>query len=260
VPVAVNLYKIRAAKGSAGDFFRAVQKQKSQYQGFWIVSPEGKVLAAHHDHTKDWTRDVLAAIDQGLRAFGEIEPRRPAPTNPLPFRGRGVQTDGSVTLALYVRYVFNRKVEGHGVIDSITLSAKEWKAFAPREATVGARWNVPPQIAGRLCKLLSPASDQSTMPRPEEVTQVEIVGTVQVVDKGIATLSFSGHLAALHKHPFEKGKTSKSSARLQGTASYDVKKQELTALVLVLDGAYHAFQPYDRDPYAIVAGAEWKRE
>jgi hypothetical protein len=49
VPVALNLYKIRQDQGEAGDFWRSVQKQKPNYQGLWLVSPEGKVLAAHQD-------------------------------------------------------------------------------------------------------------------------------------------------------------------------------------------------------------------
>ncbi len=41
VPVAVNLYKVRAAKDASGELFRSIQRQKDQYQGIWIVSPEG---------------------------------------------------------------------------------------------------------------------------------------------------------------------------------------------------------------------------
>ena len=48
VPVALNLYKIREVKDAAGEFFRAVYKQTpNRYQGLWIVSAEGKVLASH---------------------------------------------------------------------------------------------------------------------------------------------------------------------------------------------------------------------
>ena len=48
VPVALNLYEVRDDKGAAGDFFRAVQKQNpDQYQGVYVVAPDGKVLASH---------------------------------------------------------------------------------------------------------------------------------------------------------------------------------------------------------------------
>ena len=41
MPVALNLYEIKKAKGPGGDFFRAVQKQRpGQYQGLYLVDPE----------------------------------------------------------------------------------------------------------------------------------------------------------------------------------------------------------------------------
>ena len=49
MPVALNLYKIREARGEGGDFFRSVYKQKPQYQGLWVVSPDGKALASHQE-------------------------------------------------------------------------------------------------------------------------------------------------------------------------------------------------------------------
>jgi hypothetical protein len=61
VPVALNLYKVRQDRGEAGDFFRSVQRQKPNYQGLWLVSPEGGTaslayegeIAATHRGTKD---------------------------------------------------------------------------------------------------------------------------------------------------------------------------------------------------------------
>ena len=48
VPVAVNLYKVRRAKDAGGDLFRSIQRQKDQYQGIWIVSPEGQKAIADY--------------------------------------------------------------------------------------------------------------------------------------------------------------------------------------------------------------------
>src|SRR5690242_6238826 len=99
VPVAVNLYKIRKAADVGGEFFRAVQKQQPNYQGLWVVSPDGKVLSAHHDHKdeKTWPDEVRAALRAGLRAFGDVPPRKAAWRDPLPLRGRGLRPDGGVT-------------------------------------------------------------------------------------------------------------------------------------------------------------------
>ena len=78
VPVALNLYAVREAKGEAGDFFRSVYQQKPQYQGLWLVSPDGRVLAASVDGEPDWTKKVLRALNSGMKEFGTIAPRRPA--------------------------------------------------------------------------------------------------------------------------------------------------------------------------------------
>ena len=48
VPVALNLFVIREQRDAAGDFFRAVQKQRpAQYQGLYLVAPDGKVADAN---------------------------------------------------------------------------------------------------------------------------------------------------------------------------------------------------------------------
>ena len=79
MPVALNLYTARKAEDAGGELFRSVQKQKPQYQGIWIVSPDGKVLAAQHDFRSDKdqekVRETLYFIDGALRAFGPVKPR-----------------------------------------------------------------------------------------------------------------------------------------------------------------------------------------
>ena len=73
VPVALNLYEIREAQDAGGELFRHIRRQKPQYQGIWIVAPDGQVLAAHHDvqDRAQWPQEVLAVIDvrpiRGLR-------------------------------------------------------------------------------------------------------------------------------------------------------------------------------------------------
>jgi hypothetical protein len=260
VPVAVNLYQVRQARDEGGELFRSVQRQRPQYQGVWIISPDGKVLAAHKDNKEPrvWTAEILQAINAGLEAFGDVPPRPVTKTDPLPYRGVGVRPDGSVTLALYVRYNFNGQVSGQGVRDSLTLPEEEWSALGPPEAVPGRSWTPPGQLARKLGRCLSPQSDQSTMPRPEEVTSVRLNGKVVSVKGGVATLAYEGHLAAAHKNPFDKGKVSRSSARLQGTGRYDVRRGQLLSVVLVLDGVYHMFPPYDAEARPTVAGVEWR--
>src|SRR5262249_46030469 len=135
IPVAVNLYEIRENRGPGGDLFRSVQKQMDQYQGFWVVSPEGKALAKKHQWNESdpekHPKELVETMGEILKAFGSLKPRRVKPTNPFPYRGTGVQADGSVTLALYGRLVHNGQPDGPIMLDSVPLAAAEWAQFVP---------------------------------------------------------------------------------------------------------------------------------
>src|SRR5262245_45614387 len=52
VPVAVSLQTIRTDPATK-DWFRSVGRQKDQYQGVWIVSPDDKVLGGDDYGYKD---------------------------------------------------------------------------------------------------------------------------------------------------------------------------------------------------------------
>src|SRR5262249_16620515 len=119
VPVAVNLYKIRDAKDEAGDFFRNARSQKDYYQGIWIIAPDGKLLAAHQSakDAKRWPDEVLATVTTALDRAGELTERRVAARDAMPFWGKGVHADGTVTLACHMRYFFQGKGIGNGAID-----------------------------------------------------------------------------------------------------------------------------------------------
>jgi hypothetical protein len=261
VPVAVNLYKIRKDKGEAGDLFRAVQKQKDQYQGFWIVAPDSKVLSAHHEHSeKAWTQEVRAALCRGIAAFGPIAPRRPEWRDPLPLRGRGVYPDGSVDLAASMRFTYGGRPQGEGALDTIHLTAKQYSGFAPPEPAAGKGWSVPDEVTRQLSKCLTATSDQSVMPRPEEVKDVELIGNVRRVEDGVASLTFTGEISAVHKNPFLKGKINRASARIRGVGTYDVKGKRMLTLGLVLEGVFYMHAPYDREPQHVLAGVEWRRD
>src|SRR5437763_3233347 len=146
VPVAQNLYVIRKQKDAAGDFFRAVQKQRpAQYQGLYLAAPDGKVLASHQNFKshKTWPQELLADLQPGLKAFGAVKPREAKRSDPLPRPGRGVQSDGAATPAIYLRY----SIKGiplnelpNPTIDSLPLAAEELAALGPPKPEAGARW------------------------------------------------------------------------------------------------------------------------
>jgi hypothetical protein len=262
--VALNR-KLRNAKGDAGDFLRAVRKQKpNQWQGIYIVSPGGTVLAnqASHKDPKRWAEELLEVMARGLRAYGKVTPRRVRAVDPLPFRGVGVRKDGSVTLALYTRHMhLGTRREGLGpvVIDSVTLTAKEWAALAPPRAVEGAQWTVPADIARKFNGMLSPGSDQANLPRPADVKVARLAGKIQVVRHGIGYLSFIGRLEGTktYKYKPHTGKLVHGSNRFIGVGAYDMKRRRLLSITLVGQGVFRNFPPYDK-PAAFGAVVEWR--
>ena len=278
--MAVNLYKIRQAKDAGGELFQAVQRQQSQYQGIWIVSPEGKVLAAHHeikDH-KTWSQEVLATIDRALGTFGQVTARQAKVLNPLPDRGVGVQPDGSVTLAMYTRTVRGGgraaahpavhtnslwlwdgelKSDGPPVIDSLPLSKAEWESLAPGKPVVGTEWSIPESIARKFSRALSPSSDQSTMPRPEDATVAELTASVEAVEGDEARIRFTGRWTT--KHIYED-KPSYAWATADGIGLCDTRQRAMRSLVLTFSGAFRMVPPYDKSDRPTGAVAEWRAE
>jgi hypothetical protein len=257
VPVAVNLYRVRAARDAGGDLFRSAQRQKYQYQGVWLVAPDGRVLAAHQDPEDPaaWARELVAVIDRALQAFGPVAPRRAVRVDPPRDRGLGVLPDGGITLAIEVREIVHGRPAGDPVIDSLTLTQAEAAALAPPATGVGTTWSVPEAVARRLCRVLSPGSDQSTMPRAEEVAGARLTGTVRSVEKGVARLSFDGGLSAAHAR---EGKVSYSAARLTGVGRYEAAAGRLSSLVIVSEGKYRSAPPYDKELRTTAAAVEWR--
>jgi hypothetical protein len=262
VPVALNLYVIRKQKGAAGDFFRAVQRQRpAQYQGLYLVAPDGKVLASHQNFKshKTWPREVLADLGPGLKAFGDVKPREARRGNPLPRRGSGVGEDGAVTLAIYLRYSIKRiplRELPNPTIDSLRLSAKELAGLVPPKPKAGVEWKIPEALARQFSRVLGPGNED-TMPRPHEVATLKLVGRVRAVEGGVADLAYEGALAG--SHLTQAKKHTHAEARLTGAGRYDVRAGRLLSLVWVFDGVYKGPPPYD-EPRAYSGVAEWVRQ
>jgi hypothetical protein len=262
VPVALNLYEIRKAKGTAGDFFRNVQKQRpAQYQGLYLVGPEGKVLASHQNFKSDktWPQEVLADLEPGLKAFGMVTPRGVRRFDPLPERGVGLRADGGVCLGVYLRIIYKgaplRELP-NPTLDSLVLTADEWKVLAPAAGEAGRTWAVPEAAGRKFSRILGPG-DEDTMPRPHEVKTVQFTGKVQSVANGVAYLTYEGRITGAHNTQSNKG-LCHGEAKLTGMARYDVKASRLLALVLVFDGTYRGPGPYGQPiPYGGVI--EWRQ-
>jgi hypothetical protein len=262
VPVALNLYVIRQQKDAAGDFFRGVQRQRpAQYQGLYLVAPDGKVLASHQNFKseKTWPRELLADLEPGLKAFGPVRPRAVRRRDPLPERGRGVRPDGGATLAVYLRYSIKgvplREVPDP-TIDSLPLTAGELAGLAPPAAAAGTTWQVPQPLARKFSRVLGPA-DEDSMPRPHEVASATLVGRVLSVEGGVAFLAYEGALSGSHRNQAKKH--THGEVKLTGVGRYDTKAGRLLSLVWVFDGVYRGAPPYNQ-PAAYSAVAEWTRD
>jgi hypothetical protein len=272
VPVALNLHKIRVAKDEAGDFFRSVRGQKYQYQGLWLVTWDGRVLAGSVDWPPDWTKKVLTALEAGLKEFGPVAPRRIRPTNPLPYQGIGVRPDGSVTLAVADKQIFvkdlTQKVPpgafGQLYFGSLTLSGAEWSALAPPDPRAGSQWSIPESIGRRFFPLLS-VQDRKFL-GPEEVTEVQLVGRVASVRDGIASLAYQGRIAGLHHGTKSEAREGQElftgMTMIGGVGSYDTRAGAMLSLTWVWDCHYTNFYhpPYQGSPHRFGAVVEWRSE
>lgn len=285
VPVAVNLYKVRELKDAGGELFRSIQRQKDQFQGIWIVSPEGKVLSGYGDSSHAvftdgdvdnakteaaWIEKIRETIGAALQAFGAVKPRPEHVAQALPDRGVGILPDGGARLALYARYIAYQPLrsdsDNHVRIDSLVLTAEEWAALAPPKVEAGVEWRLPESVARRFARVLCPASDSDGWPLPAEVTSVKLAGKVEKVDNGVATLSFGGDIAGVHVAAGQNASglspgTPKprygGEARLTGLARYDTTKRGMQTLTFVFEGSYRHRLPADPRPMAAVV--EWRR-
>src|SRR5262245_2019703 len=249
---------IRAQKDAAGDFFRAAQKQRpAQYQGLYLVAPDGKVLASHQEFKshKTWPQEVLADLAPGLKAFGAIQPRKAERVDPLPRRGVGVQPDG-VTFAVYLRYSIKgiplRELP-NPTIDSLSLTAKELAELAPPKANVGTEWTIPEALARKFSRVLGPG-DEDSMPRPKEVASAHFTGKVQNVNGATAYVVYDGTISGAHRNQAKK--LTHGEATLTGVGSYDLKTRRMQSLVWVFDGVYRGPPPYDQ-PQKYSGVVEW---
>ena len=295
VPVAVNLYKVREADDAGGELFRSVQRQKDQYQGVWIVSPEGKVLAAIHDYQavrdqeklkldtgevrRRMAEELLAVVNRALDEFGPVTARAVRADDPLPSRGRGVQADGSVTLAVYVRQMLGGgresappsvpesrlwlwegplRADGPPVIDSFTLDAKSWSAFTPPKSEPGTTWEVPDTIAREFCRVLVPSSDQSAMPLPDDAKRARLTASVESIDDGVARIRLTGDWEAVHLIEGDSNRPIAGTAVADSIATYDVRQKSMQSLLLIFRGTHG--RPNDnngQNPTGAVV--EWRR-
>ncbi len=146
--------------------------------------------------------------------------------------------------------------DGPVVIDSLTLTAREWATLAPPRHQVGSAWAVPESVARQFCRVLIPISDQSAMPRPDDAKLARLEGTVESVEDGLARIRLTGTWEAVHLQEGDAKRPLRGAATAEGVAIYDVKRQALQSVLLVFSGSYG--RPNDESVGAVGAVVEWQ--
>jgi hypothetical protein len=201
----------------------------------------------------------LEALDESLKTFGPKQPRSVKWQDPLPWHGAGVQPDGKVTMALYVRHLAHGTAIGLPGVDSISFDAKEWAKFAPPEVQVGARWNIPGDVARKFNRVSDGIWDVSI--KPEHAKLAELQAVVEAVDGKEARIRLTGKVESSWVKPFNNPdkKTTHGWCEMEGVASYDADKKSLSS-VLLLFRAGLPTNPRDKQSGTPLGGfAEWSR-
>jgi hypothetical protein len=219
---------------------------------------------------KEWPKRILADLRSGLDDHGPIAPRRVGPTNPFPYRGIGVQVDGSVTLAVNDRGIYVKDLalllksqDAQVFPDHLTLSAREWSALAPPDIREGSQWAIPEDVGRRFYPLLNPFDVKFV--DSSEMTASQLAGKIASVRGGLAHLVYRGHLAGTHygtRSEAQEGKQLRTDMRMiGGVGTYDLRSRQMLSLMWVWDGSHTGFfTPPDHGPtgrFAMVV--EWRR-
>jgi len=256
VPVAVDRWKAEDSKTREAQFLQPFLKRNGAQGSPCIFSPEGKVLGGFRGYD---FRQATKLIENALKAFGPVKPRNVKPVEHNPHRGKGMMRDGSVCLAEYIRTSDAALGFVHAkspVISSVTLSDNEFRAFAPREAVVGAKWTLPDGVAKRLSRVTSPLCYQHA-PQPDWVTDVRLNAEVQAIKDGAAWLRYEGQIASTYR---VRGETiSDQETKLKGYGVCDLKTKRMRSMLLVGSGALRQLDD-PKKPLTFDALVEWNLE
>jgi hypothetical protein len=256
--VTISLQKIRTDP-TTKDWFHSIGRQKDQYQGIWIVSPDDKVLAGDDFGYKDSPK-LLVSMDAALKAFGPVEPRKAQRQEPFPFRGVGVHPDGNVDLALYRCYLHQGKPDGPHLRDTLPLKKEEWAALTPPKLVAGAEWVIAEIVARKMVRPFCLNTLGGDMPGPEDAKFARLTAKVESVEDGRARIRLTGTFEAVKLFKEEKNLSFRSTATAAGVAEFDVKERTLSSFLLVFQGSYQqGAQPETQKGRPFGAVAEWQR-
>lgn len=224
-------------------------------QGIWILSPTGEVLAGPGVGFGDMIGETNDIIDQALHAFGPVERRTVRAKETHPYRGRGVMSDGSVTLAEVVRNRDAGSAVTAPVISGVVFTREEFETLAPRQPVVGTRWDVPEAVAKRFCRITSSFAYQHA-PQPDWVTGVQISAEVRMVKDGVAWLDYAGTISSTDRRLRWENS---SHVELTGEGVYDIAAKQMRSVIIVGAGV-HRTEEFPDAPVEFDTLIEWTLE
>jgi hypothetical protein len=235
VPIAVDTWRAEDPKTQESQFLQPFLKEHPAKGSPCIYSPEGTVLGAFQGYG-DMAGKTRTLIENALKTFGPVKLRQAKAVEAHPYRGKGVMSNGSVSLAEYVRpstdslAFLNTKSP---VISSVTLAAEEFATLAPQHAVAGAKWTLPVDVAKKFSRVTSPMCYQHA-PQPDWVTSVRIDAELQTVKDGVAWLRYDGRIASEHRVAGHS--ISAQETKLTGEGVYDLKTRTMQSILLVGSG------------------------
>lgn len=138
------------------------------------------------------------------------------------------------------------------------MTIDEFRELGSTRAVAGAHWNLSEAVSRKFHRVLGPG-DADTMPRPQEVQSVSLVGTVKMIEGDLAYLTYEGTIAGAHETQSNKGKC-RGAAKLTGVGVYDVAAHRLLSLVWVFAGTFRGPPPSDKVPLPYSGVVEWRSE
>jgi hypothetical protein len=222
--------------------------------GVFLSTADGQQLTNREIFRLHTTPEVLSTLREALARFGPVTPRYARPAWQDPDRGAGVRPDGSVRLALFVRYTDDRRPTVAQVFDSIILPAAQWQALQPPSRQAGARYAVPDEVARQFSRAIGAGSDPTQMLRPEDLTSAGLTGTVTEANGYGVTVELAGRFEGARRH-VNGGEALPGQAFIQGSMDLAPDGRPLR-LLMVSDGVFR--MPWDRHPRPTGAVIDWQ--
>ena len=259
IPVAVNKTEVvqsrRASTQHAAEnaVVHLLTNGRAVDLAVFLTTADGQQLTDKQIFRMQSAREVEATLWEALARFGSVRPRHVRPVRQDPDRGVGGRPDGSVRLAVVIRYTDSGDYTARPVYDSIILSGPQWQALVPSTRQKGARYSVPDPVARQFSRIVGASPDPTTMLRAEDLSAAGMTGTVTRADARETTVALAGRFAGLRHHV--NGGDLPGQAVLEGELVLAPDGRPLR-LLIVSEGAFKT--PWDRQPRSTGAVVDWQ--